>query len=150
MRIIKSYGFLISFGIIFSFTILLSCSEGTNPNDKKFILPDKDLSFYDHIKPLFVARCGTESGCHSPFDQNRLQFEELTNKDLLITHTLEEGFQLVNIPLDQIDPDNATLYLILKEGFPDYTDLMPPYPRDKLNSNQLLGIKQWIREGAPE
>ena len=153
MRIIKYLRFLIFLGIISGFLYMLSCSEGTNPIDKKFVLPDSGLSFYDDIEPLFNARCGLESGCHSPTDDNPLLYSELTNRIALIYHQLSStSQQLVDLEVDPSNPQNSILYLILYEGYPTpYDDQMPPPAlREPLNKNQLNGIAQWIREGAPE
>ena len=154
MRIIKYFRFLIFLGMISGFIYVLSCSESTNPNDKKFVLPDKDLSFYDHIEPLFNARCGLESGCHSITDvDNPLPYSELTNRITLIYHQLSStGEQLVDLEVDPLNPQSSVLYLILYEGYPtEYYDQMPPPAvKEPLTTNQLNGIKQWIREGAPE
>ena len=152
MRIIKYFRFLIFFGVVCGFIFLFSCSEGTNPNDKKFVLPEKDLSFYDDIEPLFNARCGLESGCHSPTDNNHLLYPDLVNRDGLVYHPLSTtGEQLVNLDVDPINPQSSILYLILYEGYPtEYYDQMPPPSiKEPLTTNQLNGIKQWIREGAP-
>ena len=154
MRIIKYSRFLFFLGVITGFIFLLSCSEGTNPNDKKFVLPEKDLSFYDHIEPLFNVRCGTESGCHSPTDiTNPLLYNDLTNRNALIYHPLSSnGEQLIDLEVDPLNPQSSRLFLILYEGYPvEYYDKMPPpITKEPLTSNQLNGIKQWIREGAPE
>ncbi|MBN1406178.1 MAG: hypothetical protein JW956_00225 [Calditrichaceae bacterium] len=152
MRIIKYFRFLIFFGIIIGLFYLISCSEGTNPNDKKFVLPEKDLSFYEHIEPLFNIRCGMESGCHSPTDiSNPFTYNDLTILEALKNYRLSNNdYRLIELEVDQLNPQSSILYLILSEGFPDYKDLMPPFPKDRLTTNQLNGIKQWIREGAPE
>ncbi len=154
MRIIKSYGFLLRIGIIMIFIMLLSCSEGTNPDDKKFVLPDKDLSFYDHIEPLFNVRCGMESGCHSPTDiSNPLLYNDLVSRNGIVYHQLSStGEQLINVEIDSLNPQSSVLYRILYEGYPEeyYDQMPPPATKEPLNSNQLNGIKQWIREGAPE
>ncbi|MEJ2545090.1 MAG: hypothetical protein P8Y99_13570 [Calditrichaceae bacterium] len=152
MRSIKYFRYLFLLGIITGLIYLLSCSEGTNPKDKKFELPEKDLSFYEDIEPLFNARCGLESGCHSPTDYtNPLLYTELVTRDGLVYHQLSStGQQLVDLENDPLNPESAILYLILYEGYPDVEDIMPPFPYDRLTTNQLNGIKQWIREEAPE
>jgi hypothetical protein len=151
VRIIKSIELLIFVGLVTFILLNLSCSESTNPNDKNFVLPESNLSFYDDIEPLFNARCGLESDCHSPTNiDNRLLYNDLISRNGIVYHQLSSGEQLVVVEIDSINPQNSVLFLILSEGYPDYNDLMPPFPRDKLNSNQLLGTKQWIREGAPE
>lgn len=154
MRIIKSWGFIFCTLLISISIMILSCSEGTNPNDQKFVLPDSNLSFYDDVQPLFVARCGTETGCHSPTDiDNPLLYNDLISRDGLVYYQLSSnGRQLVDLTVDPLNPGQSVLYLILYEGYPtEYYDQMPPpATRETLNANQLNGIKEWIREGAPE
>ncbi len=146
----------------FFFTIILlvigtfSCTDkGTHPEDKEFVLPDKNVSFIEHIQPMFEAKCGFDAGCHSPTDtEQRFLYVELINRNGVIDHILTStGEKLVNLPTDPKNPESAPLYLILKEGYPRVVDDMMPPPwlnREPLNENQLNGIKQWIKEGAPE
>lgn len=56
--------------LIFFFAVLISvywaCSEdSTEPQSEEFVLPDSNLSYVDHIRPLFLAKCGSQAGCHS-------------------------------------------------------------------------------------
>ncbi|MBD3223405.1 MAG: hypothetical protein GF313_01645 [Caldithrix sp.] len=131
-----------------------SCKDtGTRPDQKEFILPEEGVTFVDHIQPMFEAKCGFESGCHSPSDtDNRLLYVELTNRDGLINHEIRTGQKLVNLVVHKSNPDIAPLYLILLEGYPTpFDDKMPPVFSNiqPLNENQLQGVLQWIREGAP-
>jgi hypothetical protein len=154
VRIIKSFKLIISIVFIFAILLIIACSDGTNPADKKFVLPEKDLSFYDHIEPLFNVRCGMESGCHSPTDiSNPLLYNDLVSRNGLVYHQLSStGEQLISVEIDSLNPQSSVLFRILYEGYPDeyYDQMPPPATKDPLNSNQLNGIKQWIREGAPE
>ena len=154
MRIIKSFSLLFFICALIIQLLHNGCSdEGTNPNDKKFVLPESDVSFYEHIEPLFNARCGLGSGCHSPTDiQNPLLYNDLVNRDALIYHPLSSTCeQLIDLSIHQNNPHLAPLYLILAEGYPSFENWMPPPNRtEPLNENQLNGIRQWISEGAPE
>lgn len=132
------------------------CSDkGSNAEDEKFVFPDTNISFTQHIEPLFQVRCGLESGCHSPTDiSNPLPYNDLINRVGLITHRLSStGDFLVDLSIHQNSPHLAPLYLILREGYPEkITDQMPPplLNRRSLTDNQIEGIKQWIKEGAKD
>jgi hypothetical protein len=154
----KYVSYLSLIGLVLFLLIQVSinaCSEGgTNPEDEKFILPDSNLSFYDDVEPLFQVRCGLESGCHSPSDiDNRLLYTVLVNKIALMNHQLRDGKRLVFLDEDMQNPDNAPLYLVVLEGYPEpfYDKMPPPWDNKKpLTDNQINGIKQWIREGAKD
>lgn len=155
MRIIKSYSLLFFISLLIIQFLHNGCSdEGTNPNDKKFVFPDSNVSFYEHIEPMFNARCGLESGCHSITDtQNPLLYNDLVIRDALIYHLLSStGEQLVDLSVHESNPHLAPLYLILIEGYPEtfVNQMPPPTLKEPLNNNQLNGIRQWISEGAPE
>ena len=131
---------------------ILQCSHsGTSPDDMQFIFPDSNISFIDHIQPMFEVKCGTASGCHSPGNTEiRFTYSELISRIGVINHRLRNGEALVNVPIHQKNPESAPLYLILLEGYPNPEDRMPPFNREALNDNQINGIRQWIKEGAPE
>ena len=158
MRIIKNIRFLIFVVVLIGFFYILACSEGTNPNDLKFVLPDSNVSFADDISPLFSARCGWESGCHSSTDvippagrDYFLTNNILLNAVLLVDYQLwDTGEKLVDLDVDPQNPQSSKLYLILLEGYPvEYDDQMPPpWLKEPLTKNQLNGIKKWIEEGA--
>lgn len=120
------------------------------------MFPDKNISFYKNVEPLFQVRCGLESGCHSPADQptstNRLTYAILTTKALLLDFQLSStGEKLIDLNIHKKHPEIAPLYLMLSQGYPrQREDLMPPIPREPLNTNQINGIKEWIREGCPD
>ena len=129
-----------------------ACSDsGTPPDELDFVFPDKNISFIEHVQPMFEAKCGVESGCHSPGNTEiRFSYSELVSRIGVINHRLPTGEVLVDLALHQQNPKLAPLYLILLEGYPTSDDRMPPLGRTPLNDNQLNGIKQWIKEGAPE
>ncbi len=140
--------------------ILLSAAgcadQGTPPQDAQFVIPDSNISFYNDIQPMLLAKCGSESGCHSnsAVDRERkLQYLELIDKTALMNHRLSQtGDRLVNIAIHENNPQNAPLYLIVLEGYPNQRDQMPPYwlNRSPLHETQIEGIKNWIGEGAKD
>ena len=77
----------------------------------------------------------------------------LVNKIALMNHQLRDGKRLVFLDEDMQNPDNAPLYLVVLEGYPEpfYDKMPPPWDNKKpLTDNQINGIKQWIREGAKD
>ncbi len=136
--------------------IVFCDKNSTDSENKEIVFPEKNVSFLKHVQPLFDRKCGLESGCHSPSDQptnnNRLTYSILVTKSLLLDFRLSTtGEKLINLNIHQKDPETAPLYLILSFGYPnEQEDLMPPYPREPLNQNQLNGILEWIREGCPD
>lgn len=156
-RMRQFFNFFIGFGLITLFFLVLAfCSKNSTNNDDKFVFPDKNISFYKNVEPLFQVRCGLESGCHSPADQptstNRLTYAILTTKALLLDFQLSStGEKLIDLNIHKKHPEIAPLYLMLSQGYPrQREDLMPPIPREPLNTNQINGIKEWIREGCPD
>ena len=152
------FNFFISFGILsLIFLFLVQCKKNSTGNDNaKYVFPEKNVSFYKNVEPLFQIRCGLESGCHSPGDQpkstNQLTYAILTTKAMLLNFTLSStGEKLIDLNIHKKHPQLAPLYIILSEGYPkQQEDLMPPIPRAPLNENQLNGIEEWIREGCPD
>ncbi len=152
------FNFFMGFGfLLLIFVFLLQCSKNSTGNDNdKFVFPEKGVSFYKNVEPLFQIRCGLESGCHSPADQpsgdNQLTYAILTTKALLLDFRLSStGEKLIDLNVHRKHPELAPLYLILSEGYPrQQKDMMPPIPREPLNQNQLNGILEWIREGCPD
>ncbi len=133
------------------FSVFQCSDSGTSPDDLEFVFPDSNISFIEHVEPMFEVKCGTESGCHSPGNTEiRFTYAELISRIGVINHRLPTGEVLVDLSIHQKNPDLAPLYLILLEGYPNPEDRMPPLNRTPLNDNQLNGIRQWIKEGAPD
>ncbi len=144
----------VAIGILWS---AIGCADqGTPPRDAQFVIPDSNISFYNDIQPMLLAKCGSESGCHSnsAVDRERkLQYLELIDKTAFMDHRLSQnGQKLVDIAIHKDNPQNAPLYLILLEGFPNQREQMPPYwmNRSPLHESQIEGIKNWIGEGAKD
>ncbi len=146
---------LMAMVVLISALFLTCAQQGTSPDDVEFIIPEKDISFYEHIEPMLEYRCGLETGCHSSVDtQSKLLFIELIDKTSLMNHRLSSnGERLVYLPVHQKNPEIAPLYLIVKEGYPQSPeDRMPPYTLNRLplTENQIEGIRRWIAEGCKD
>jgi len=113
--------------------------------DGGIVLPDSNLSYTDHIFPLFSVKCGSESGCHSMnFGGLPARGLDLTNYYNMITHLID-GNELLIIPFQG---EQSILYNILlgpESGRPQM-----PKDRAPLSVNNILGIRTWINEGAPQ
>jgi len=141
------------------FIILIqTCDQGTHPEDVNYVLPDQDLSYYEHIQPLLAGKCGSDSHCHtgdnSGLIDNGLYFNSREN--LLEYRFIDDPSKpLLDIQEDPLDPDQAALYLLVLEGLTvkgHVIERMPPatYGKKRLNENNLKGIRQWIKEGCPD
>jgi len=142
---LKKYLFIL-FTLSLLTTNLIRCGEtGTNPADAEFVLPEKDLTFDDHISPMLQAKCGYGSNCHSIENTNNQL--NVYNRDLFIKYILSTADILVDL---HNEPKLTALYLLITDISFKGIEKMPParYNRAPLNKNQTDGILQWIVEGA--
>jgi hypothetical protein len=114
--------------------------------DQNNTLPESNITFSEHIRPLFRIRCGSENGCHSflntgGYPAKRLQ---LTNYQSTITHLIDGDEPLI-IPGQG---EQSFLYKILFMPLSDSPRM--PKERIPLNTNNTNCIRIWIDEGALE
>lgn len=119
----------------FIFLFFVGCEKPNTPNDEEIIFPEKKISYYKHVQPLFFKNC-VYSSCHE-------QFTRASNLDLTSYSSLLLRFNDVIIPKD------TTMSRIVwriegRVGF------LPMPPTKKLTENQIKGIKIWIMEGATD
>lgn len=94
---------------------------------------DSDTVYFQNsILPLVVSSCGT-SGCH----------DKASHKDGIILTDYSSILRTGEIKPG--DPGDSEFFESLTD---DGDDLMPPPPSDPLNADQILLIKNWIRQGA--
>ena len=122
-----------------------SCSDtGQNPADVDITLPDSNLTFIEDMRPFFIAKCASRSGCHSFSDQ--AGGLDLTDYQAIISHTVFTDFGNEQLVI-QGDGNSSFLYRILlndgEGGRPRMPLDGPPY----LNQNNTNGVKIWINEG---
>ncbi len=113
--------------------------------DGGIVLPDSNLNYTEHIFLLFSVKCGSESGCHSPnFGGLPARGLDLTNYQNMITHLID-GSELLIIPFQG---EESFLYNILLGPISS----RPRMPKDRapLTVNNIVGIRTWINEGAPQ
>lgn len=117
--------------------VFYSCSDSSNPVSKieDIVFPEKNISYYRTIQPLFNIAC-TSSGCHDVASK-------AGNLDLTDYSGIKQRFYDVVIPRDT----SLSRLIWNLEGRPGSSPMPPTRP---LTSNQLRGFKQWIMEGATD
>ncbi len=137
--------FFIPLSVLLLLTVFsYACKDnGTNPQDKEFVLPDSNLTYTDDVGPMLIAKCGSNSGCHNPSD--KAGGLDITNYTEIVTHwvTGEFGAEKLVVPGSG---STSFLYRVLLDNLLE-TPRMPlngPF----LNSNNINGVKVWIDEGA--
>jgi len=99
------------------------------------IIPDKDVSFADHIYPVLQVKCSI-SGCHE--SANPASGLDLTS---WASTTADPNIVLPG------EPDLSRLIWAVegRAGFPP----MPPIGSSRpLTLNQIKGFRTWVSEGA--
>lgn len=115
---------------------LCGCKDDTTDNGPiDIVFPNSNVSYGKYVQPLFDRGCAF-SGCHGAdtFEFRGYSLDSYGN--------MMFGTYRVVLPTD---PDNSILVRRI-EGL----DNKPRMPLDRtpLTTNQINGIKQWIREGA--
>ncbi len=123
--------FLVVFG---SLIYLSACKDSINAQDiDKQIIPTQNVSYSEHIQPVFNVKCNN-SGCHNSADMAgglSLTSWANTTSDVSVVFPLEPGV-------------SKLYWSITNNG----AKLMPPLGYAALTQNQIDGIEIWIQEGA--
>ena len=143
---------IIFFATVLFFILFMSvkCNDqGTAPYLTDYDIPDKNVSYYKDLQPLFNGKCGFGSNCHSPENPDNLLF--FTTKEVFISHVIPGlNSPLVDPDVHRRTPTQAPLYLIITE--PNYAgfERQPPISlnRAPLTDKEIEGIRVWISEGA--
>lgn len=132
MKQIFSFLILIIFFIIISYTS--GCKDQITGNEiDNRIIPDSNVSYSQDIQPVFNLKCAN-AGCHE--DATRAGGISLT------TCANTKADPSIVFPGE---PDNSRLIWAI-EGIGNYP--MPPVGYPPLTTNQINGIRTWIKEGA--
>jgi len=142
--------FFLAAVVIIQFLLFHCSDQGVSPDQREYIIPDKNISYYDDLLPMLEGKCGFE--CHSG-DGTIVTLPFRVKEEFIDYQISFTGEVLVDTVLHKIDPTRAPLYRVVTEF--DYLgnkDIMPPLAagRSPLTENQIKGIKQWIAEGAPD
>lgn len=117
-------------GIIF----IQSCDDTiTNQDIDEIQIPAEDVSYQEHIQPLFNLKCA-HSGCHNSEDR-------AANLDLTSYGTTVNNISIVSPG----NPEGSRLVWAIRGETPN---VMPPLNYPPLTQNQIEGIITWIEEGA--
>ena len=115
--------------------LLLSCNDdasGPGTGSGEIVFPESDVSYGEHVQPLFDRRCAS-SGCHdSGTRAGDLSLESYTDA------TARPGIIIPG------NPDVSVLVQTIEGTLP----IMPPLNSPPLTDNQIKGIRRWILEGA--
>jgi hypothetical protein len=129
--------FLLSAAFLGVIYISLTCKNdvtGGDPNS--IVFPDSNVSYINHVEPLFLAVCAIPGGCHAgdePAGGLSLEsYEDLSTR--------------IYIEYIPGDPDKSRLVMAIEGTAPGIPQM--PYGRPPLNANQRKGIRTWIKEGA--
>ncbi|MGE5400602.1 MAG: c-type cytochrome domain-containing protein [Ignavibacteriales bacterium] len=120
--------------IFFGFVIAVGCKDTvTNSDIDSKVIPSSNVSYNEHIQPLFEVKCNN-AGCHD--DSKRAAGLSLTSYQ----NTMSDPTMIV-----PGSPDNSRLVWAIRPGA---STPMPPLNYPQLTKNQLDGIVTWIKEGA--
>ena len=132
MKLFKIYFSSFS-SIIFVLLILTNCDDSLTVEDvDKKIIPSSNVSFADHVYPVFQVKC---IYCHNATDPDGgldLTTYASTTADLNVVFPGEAGL--------------SSLYWAISGT--SGVEPMPPIGYPVLTKNQIDGIKTWINEGA--
>lgn len=109
--------------------------EITGDNLNKIVFPDSNVSYHNHVEPLFLNACAIPGGCHAGDDP----------AGGLSLETWLDARERVGIITPRFPEESRLVWAI--EGRDPGVPRMP-LDRSPLNANQINGIKTWIKEGA--
>jgi len=113
-----------------------SCKDQiTDPNTNPIVFPSSNISYSQHVDPLFQQRCAL-SGCHAGSSAQ-------AGLDLLTP----SYSNLMNHQPKLVNP-GASANSLLAQRIDGRLAPQMPYMAQPLNANQIAGIKKWIDEGA--
>ena len=121
-------------GSFSAFIFTQACDDTITAQDiDSRVIPDADVSFQQHIQPVFELKCNT-AGCHN--DQDRaggLSFTTWAN---------------TTADVQVVFPGDPTVSKLVWSIERTGVYPMPPNGYWPLTTNQIEGIKTWIKEGA--
>jgi len=122
---------IFKYALLFGLSVIFSCDDTITSDDiDKLVMPDSNVSYAQHIAPVFEVKC---VGCHN--DQRKEGDVDLSS------YTRVVADPRIVFPGEA---DNSVLVWTI-EGLAGVQP-MPPY--GPLTQNHVKGIKTWINEGA--
>lgn len=136
MKFFKKYFSKLFLTLILSSISFISCDDTLTVQDvDNKIIPDKNVSFADHIYPVLQVKCSF-SGCHvSPDPAGGLDLSTWVNI------TADPNIVFPGEP-------NLSKLVWTINGTSGVPVMPPRYIGIVLTQNQIQGIKTWIKEGA--
>ncbi|MCX7983424.1 MAG: hypothetical protein N3A63_00760 [Bacteroidetes bacterium] len=119
------------FSIILLAYLFFCCKDVIKDKSKEIEFPTTNVSYSQHVGPLLQQKCAL-SGCHTLHG---------------IKPNLEYPSSYTSI-LDYIITGNPEHSKLVQQLEGRLLPKMPPPNTTTLTSNQIEGIKTWIREGA--
>jgi len=132
----SSLRFLLSLAITLGLARVSTAAEAGTPSDS----PVSELLFVRRVLPIFREKCVS---CHGD-DEKKIK----SGFDMRTMEGLRKGGDSGEPALAPGKPEQSPLYLAATRTDPDWK-AMPPKENDKLTSEQLSAIRQWIAGGAP-
>ncbi|MCB1275448.1 MAG: PD40 domain-containing protein, partial [Prosthecobacter sp.] len=116
---------------------LAAAVHAAPPKKEEGIDPNKPVSFYKHIRPIFQAQC---NGCHQPA---RNKGDYIMTDFVALLKGGEEGHAVI--------PGKAAESNLIKLIKPDEKGKVEmPQKADPLHETQVALIERWINEGAKD
>ena len=126
-----------------------SCKKsGTNPAERDYVMPDKNVVFdsdtvsVHDIQGLFELKCGSWDGCHSAIEPAK-DLDLTASCGMIVDHQIEGGGFLIISG----DADASILYrrLLPGNGIGEQMPRGGPY----LTDNQINAVIIWIDTDCP-
>jgi len=121
--------------IFFPVLILTGCSDSPTADDTEQF-PESDISFSEHIQPVFNNHCAP---CHINQTQNGVNLASYSN-------VMGSRGDQYNSEIVLPGNPNESPLIDKIEANPEVGGRMPP--GNPLNNEQIRAIRTWIEEGA--
>ncbi len=116
---------------------LAAAVHAAPPKKEEGIDPNKPVSFYKHIRPIFQAQC---NGCHQPAKKKG---DYIMTEFVALLKGGEEGHAVV-----AGKPAESNLLKLIKPDEKGKVEM--PQKADPLHETQIALIERWIAEGAKD
>jgi hypothetical protein len=126
-------------GFVLLLLIIIACGDDdnmANPGNEMF--PEKNLSYVQHIQPIFFQDCATAVGCH----QSAARAGGLDLESSNPTFISDNGLAVIPFNASQ-----SNLFLALFDEVPGVSRRMPPNS-PRVSDARARAIETWINEGA--
>ena len=107
-------------------------SGGNTDSPSDVVFPISDVSYSQHLQPLFNQTCAL-SGCHDDGQSQVVRLTSYGNVFFAQPQVIVEG-----------EPESSVLVMKIEGRIGQRM----PLNRNPLNQNQINGIRAWIAEGA--